>query len=460
MNQHPQHRTHTGLTIAALAAGVLGYSLMQTLLVPALPEISHDFGLDTVSGGWILTAYLLAGSIAAPVLGALGDRYGHRRLLVVSLLIFVAGGVLALVAPNTTVLMVARVLQGASTATFPLSLAIVRTVLMPTAQPAALGWLSAMLGAGAGAALVIGGVVTDMLGWRWLFAIGAVMGLLSVLAILRWVPATAALAQGKLDVPGTALLTVMLTSLLLVLTQGALWGWASPTVLALGAVGAASLIAFVAVELRVSAPLVNVALLRTPGFALTSLITLALGAVPYFFYVGLPLLMGATGGIGHGLSVTAIGLAMLPSAILVFVGGRVAPALLARYSRSTVAALSLGLMLIGSAGTALVPASALWVSVFFAVMGLGNGIGFAVAADLVTVFAPRAELAAAVGFNGVLRTVGSAVGTPVTGILLAGTAGASHPATPEPFRALYLVAAAVSLAGVVLSLCIRVPKDS
>ncbi|MDA3147613.1 MFS transporter [Leucobacter sp. UCMA 4100] len=258
----PEPVAHAGPVVWSLAIAVLSFSLMQTLLVPALPELSRAFDLDAASGGWILTTYLLAGAVAAPILGALGDRYGHKRLLLISLGFFVVGSIFALVAPSFGTLLAARVLQGASTATFPLALAIVRSDLMPTAQPAAMGWLSGMLGAGAGAALVIGGVVTDFIGWRWLFSIGAIMGLLSMALIVRWVPRSQPKGGGRIDLAGAALLTVGLVTLLLALTQGNAWGWASIGVLSLVAAAVVSFAAFVIVERAATVPLMN---LRSRG---------------------------------------------------------------------------------------------------------------------------------------------------------------------------------------------------
>lgn len=443
--------------IAALACAVLAFSLMQTLLVPALPELAAAFGLGPSSGGWILTSYLLAGAVSAPIIGALGDIHGHRRLMLIALGIFVAGSALAVAAPSFPALILARVLQGASTATFPLALAIVRRHLDAAHQPSAIGWLSGTLGLGAGSALVIGGLVTDALGWRWLFGIGAVLGLASVLAVARWVPGSRRGSSARLDVAGAALLSVTLVSLLLAISQGGAWGWASPGVLALIALTLAAGFALVAVERRVATPVVDVRSLAHPGLALTNLITVFLGFVPYLFYVGLPVLLESSGGIGHGLTVTQAGLAMLPSAVLVFLGGRVTPWLLTRLPGRVVAAAALLLMLVGGLGAALAPASLLGIIAGFSLVGLGNGVGYAVAADLVTRIAPRDEIAAAAGLNGVLRTVGSAIGIPVTALLLSGPGGGGDPAV-GPFQTLFLAAAAASLLAAVLGAMIRVPR--
>ena len=439
-----------GPLVFALAMSVLGFSLMQTLLVPALPELARSFDAEPGVAGWILTAYLLAGAVTAPILGALGDLHGHRRLLLVALGLFAAGSVLALLAPSLTVLLVARVMQGAATASFPLALAIVRVQLPAPRRAAAIGWLSGMLGLGAGSALVIGGVLTDAVGWRGLFGFGALMALVSLVAVARWVPSARGRGEGRLDLAGASLLAAGLAALLLAISQGSAWGWSSPAVLALFAAAAAGFALLVLVERRTAVPVVDVRSLAEIRLALVNLVTVFLGFVPYLFYVALPILLESPAGIGHGMSVTGAGIAMLPSAVLVFVGGRLAPMLIPRIPGGVVISSALVVMLAGSALAALRPSSLLAVVIGFALVGLGNGAGFAAASDLVTRIAPKAEIAAAAGLNGVLRTVGSAVGIPVTGVILAASA-----VDETSFRTLFLVAAGASLVAALLGAMIR-----
>ncbi|OJX75503.1 MFS transporter [Leifsonia sp. 71-9] len=439
-----------GRIVVALALAVLAYSMMQTLLVPALPVLAAAFGLDAAGSGWVLTSYLLSGAVAAPVIGSLGDRFGHRRLLLISLGVFAVGGAVCAFAPTFTVLVVGRVLQGASTASFPLALAIVRRHLPGTAQRAAVGWLSGTLGLGAGVALVIGGLIAQYLSWPWLFIAGTAVGLVALLLVVLWVPASQRGSAGRTDWSGGALLVVGLLALLLAVSQGSAWGWTSPVTLGLLVVAAAALGGLVAVELRVPQPLVDMRVLARPVLLLTNALTLFLGFVPYLFYVGLPVLLQAATGAGHGMGVSATGLVMLPGAVLVFVGGRIAPALIGRIPARAVAMIALATMVVGSVGVALAPQSLVAVIVFFGLIGLGNGIGFAVAAELVSQLAPRAEVASAVAVNSVLRTIGSALGAPITALFLTDAAtGAGE------FTALFVFAAATSLAGVVLAAFIR-----
>lgn len=431
--------------------------MMQTLLVPALPTFMVEFGIDASLAGWILTSYLLCGAVAAPILGSLGDRYGHRRILLATLGTFVAGGVLAALAPTLPVLLVGRVLQGASTATFPLALAIVRRHTEGQAQRSATGWLSGTMGLGAGAALVVGGVIVESLSWHWLFVTGAAMGILSIVLAVIFVPASQRGQAARTDWPGTVLLSVGLLALLLAISQGGSWGWGSASVLGLVALALAALTALVLVERRTEAPLIDVRTLARPALAITNGLTLFLGFIPYLFYVGLPVLLQANpaAGFGQGFTVTQTGIALLPGAILVFLGGRFAPWLIGRTSSKFTALIALGVMGIGSLGVALAPQSLTVIVVFFSLVGLGNGIGFAVVSDLVASIAPRTEIAAALGVNGVLRTVGSALGAPIsTTVLTSVSVAASGASTLGSFTALFVIGAVVSGAGALFSLAL------
>ncbi|MBC9943717.1 MFS transporter [Leucobacter sp. cx-328] len=453
--------SRAGLTLA-LASAVLAFSMMQTLLVPALPVFAAELQVDSATAGWILTAYLLSGAIAAPVIGSLGDRFGHRRILILAMLIFVAGAALAAIATTLPLLLAGRVLQGAATASFPLAVAIVRLQLVGSAQATAIGWLSGTLGLGAGLALVVGGAVVDFLSWPWLFIVGGALGLLSIVLVIWQVPgATVPAVDARPDWAGIVLLVTTLLPLLLVVSQGASWGWGSPIILGLAVVAVISLVALVLVERRVAAPLVDPRLVTHRALAATNLLTVFLGFIPYVFYVGMPVLLQASPahGVGHGLGVTATGVALLPGAILVFLGGRLTPWLLGRMSGRGIAALALGVMLVGGAGVAVRPESLWVIVVFFSLIGLGNGIGFAVIAELIAGNVPAAGLGAALGVNGVLRTVGSALGTPIATLVLT-TVGLTAVGTPGTgtFSALFGAAAVVSFIGVIAAFLVPKPK--
>ena len=452
---HSIPATTSRLLVPALALAVLAFSMMQTLLVPALPSFMVEFGIDSALAGWILTSFLLCGAVAAPILGSLGDRFGHRKMLILTLSIFLAGSVITILTDSFMVLLVGRVLQGVSTATFPLALAIVRMNL----SGAAFGWLSGVVGLGAGVALVVGGLVLEASSWQWLFVTGALMGALALILVIIAVPTSGLRKPGRTDWAGTALLVIGLVSFLLAISQGGKWGWASLEILSLFLLGAIALLCLVFVELRTESPLIDMRTLARPALAVTHGISLFIGFIPYTFYIGLPVLLQSpvAPGIGHGFTVTQTGLALLPGALLVFLGGRFAPALITRFGVKATACVALVIMAIGSLGIALAPQNLAMIVGFFAIFGLGNGFGFTVLANLVALLAPQEEMAAAMGVNSVVRTVGSALGTPVATTILASVAlSNSGAATLSSYSVLFMVSVATSILGTVLALSLRV----
>ncbi|MFB7251172.1 MFS transporter [Microbacterium sp. NPDC056234] len=442
-----------GLVLFALSAVVFAFSLMQTLVVPALPTVGADLGANAQGTGWILTAFLLSGAVLAPVVGNFGDRFGHRRVLLIVLAVFTIATLAAAAAPNLGVLLAARVLQGISTATFPLALALARTLLTGPKLAAAFGWIPGMIGLGAGIALVIGGVIVDALSWRWLFVIGSALIVVSAVMAIVWVPrASAPTVNRRTDWPGIALLAGGLVGVLLAVSQGSTWGWASPLTITIGAAGIVLLVALVLVEMRTAAPVVDVRTFRHAPLVLISVLTVAVGFVPYVCYIALPPLMQASAatGYGHGMTVTASALAMLPSAVFVFFGGRVTPALVARWGAGSTGLISAVVMGIGGAGLALWPTMPWAVIVSFSILGLGNGIGYAICAQLVMRHSPAEETGAATGLNSVVRTIGSAAAAPVVAALLA--ASAADAATG--YAIVFWVAVGASVVGAAASVAL------
>ncbi|KAA1424580.1 MFS transporter [Mumia zhuanghuii] len=452
----PATTARPGLFIFALSAVVFSFSLMQTLVVPALPTLGRELGATGQGAGWILTAFLLAGAVLAPVVGNLGDRLGHRRVLLAVVLVFAAATLLAALAPNLGLLLVARVVQGVSTATFPLALALAGGMLRGPRLAAAFGWIPGMIGLGAGVALVVGGVVVDTLSWRWLFALGAVLILASAAMVMAWVPRAGAPAVTRpTDWPGIVLLAGGLVGVLLAVSQGGTWGWGSSLTLGVGAAGVALLALLVLVELRTAAPVVDVRTFRHGPLVLISLLTVAVGFVPYVCYIALPLLMQAPAGTGygHGMSVTASALAMLPSAVLVFLGGRTTPLLVARCGAGGAATVAAAVMAVGAAGLALWPTTPWAVIVGFSILGYGNGIGYAICARLVMSWSPAAEAGAATGLNSVVRTIGSAAAAPIVTAVLSAGALAGHDVA-HSYSLVFWVAAGASLVGVAAALAL------
>ena len=191
-------------TLTLLAVVCVSYVLQQTLVVPALPTIGRDLNTSTTWATWIFTGFLLSSAVATPLIGKLGDTYGKKRLLVIVMVIFAVGTIGAALSTSIAMLILARALQGAAGAIFPLAFGIVRDELPPEKVGMALGLLSATLGIGAGIGLVLSGVVLESFSWQWLFWFGALPVILALAAGVVPAPRVAgadALAGGLVGGP-------------------------------------------------------------------------------------------------------------------------------------------------------------------------------------------------------------------------------------------------------------------
>ncbi|WP_280384824.1 MFS transporter [Nocardia wallacei] len=431
--------------MVALALGVLSYGLMQTMLVPAIGVLQHALHTSATGATWaVMSAPLLASAILTPLISRLGDRYGRRRMLLIVLAIYLAATLLALAAPTIGVLIAARAGQGISLAVLPLAFGSVPDILPPERVHAGLGLLSGLVGGAAGIALVCGGLIVDHACWRWLFVVGA--GLITAALVLGYVsvPDGAARATGRLDIGGTVLLAGGLCGILLALTVGPTSGWLAVPTLALAAAGLVLLVIFVRLERRLRYPLIDMDLVLHRPVGIAHLAALTLGAIQFMYYVLVPKLVELpTAAAGFGGSVTAAGLVMLPSTLVVLPAGSVAGRIITR--RGPRGPLVAGLLLTaGGAALLAVAHGALWQLAACALpIGLGTGLVMtALPSQLHRVIDPG-RAATANGINTVSRTVGGAVGSQLGAALVVGSVTSGFPLA-------FWIATAVGIVGATL----------
>lgn len=427
--------------VPALLLAGLAVSMAQTIVISALPAFGRQFSVSATGAAWVLTAFMLASAIATPIAGRLGDMLGYRTVLLACLGVFTAGTLIAALGTeggSMAVVLIGRTLQGIGGGVFPLAFGIARSCLPPDRLRSVVALLSAMFGIGGAAGMVLAGPLVDAAGTPALFWVTLALAVLA-LALSGLLPAAGSRRPGRLDLRGAALLSGVLVGLLLAISQGSTWGWASARVIGLFVFTALLAVVFVAVQARVADPLVDLRLLRQRAVATANLATLVLGTAMFGVITLIPRFVQTppAAGYGFGVSVTGAGLVLIPVAVVMLTAGAVTTRLGNRYG----ARLPLWLGAVCAAvAFALLAAihHQLWQFYLIGLpIGAGYGLAFAALGTLVVDAVRPRETGIATAVNTIVRTVGGALGAQIAAAILTSS---TSTATVRPTETSYTVA--------------------
>ncbi|ADP82730.1 MFS transporter [Pseudofrankia inefficax] len=414
-------RGNPTLIFLTLALGAGAYTVLQSMVLPALPTIQRDVHTSQVTVTWLLTAFLLSASIATPILGRLGDLFGKRLMLLIVFTALSVGSLLAGVSNSIGLLIIARVIQGLAGAIFPLSYGIIRDEFPPARVPAAIGLMSAMLGIGSGLGIVLSGPIINAFSWHWLFWFPLMVSVLALVATVFFVPESPVRASGTVNIGAAIALAAWLVALLLGLSQGTSWGWTAPGTLGLFAAAVATFALWAWVENRSAVPLIDLKMMRIPAVWWTNVAALLLGVGMYATFILVPPLMQTPRRIGYGLgaSVTQSGLYMLPSTAAMLVTSLYIGRLTSRFGAKPPLVAGCALTA-ASFGLLIVAHDQPWnFIVMTAIQGIGIGLAFSSMANLIIEAVPIEATGAATGMNSNIRTIGGSIGSGVVASLLA-----------------------------------------
>jgi EmrB/QacA subfamily drug resistance transporter len=458
-------RQHYRLTLAALAAAALSYSLLQTMVVPALPDVQRQLGVSTTSVTWVMTVFLLTTSIFTPIFGRLGDMFGKERMLIVVMGLFILGTVACGLAHSLALLVGGRAIQGTAGAVFPLAVGIIRDEFPREKVASGIGLISATYGVGGGAALVLAGVIVQHLSWEWLFWLSLLLTVPATAAIVLFVPESPVKTPSSINWSGAALLSLGLTLLLFGVSEASDWGWGSARVLGLMAAGALLLAAWVGNERRAPEPLVDMRMMRLRGVWTTNLVAVLVGFGMYSSFILVPQLVASPprAGVGFGASVSASALFLLPATMVMLLGGPIAGALGSRVGSKVPLLAGCALCGAGFGGIALWHDAHWQIYAGTAVFGLGIAFAFAAMATLVVEAVPQHQTGVASGINTIARTIGGAFGAQLVATVIAGSVAArTGLPTDAGFTAAFALAAAAMVAGLLVGVAVprRAARDA
>ncbi|MFI6288325.1 MFS transporter [Streptomyces sp. NPDC051018] len=442
--------------VPVLAFAGITVAVMQTLLIPVIKDLPVLLSTSPANATWVITATLLAGAVATPIMGRLGDLYGKRRMLLASLGIMVVGSLICGFTDDLVTMIVGRVLQGFAMGAIPLGIGIMRDVVPRERLGPAMALMSSSIGVGGGAALPGAAVIASHADWHTLFFTSAGLGLVSMLATVLVVPEPSLRAGGGFDLPGALGLSAGLLLLLLPITKGGDWGWNSPVTLGMFGASAAVFVLWGLWELRTTGPLVDLRTTARREVLLTNLAAIMLGAAFYIVSLILPQLLQLPVSTGYGLgqSMLVAGLCVAPLGMTMMFTTPLFGRLSARYGPRAALLTGMLIMAVGY-GAGLGMMNAAWQTVALSVvLGAGMGLAYASLPALIVGAVDPSATGAANGLNTLMRSIGTSTASAVIGMVLANTS-VSMGGVPVPsmrgFRISFLVALGAVLTGLALA---------
>ena len=413
------------LVFVGLMLGMFVASLSQTIVGPALPRIVAELG-GVEYYSWVATAAMLVSAVAVPIVGKLSDLYGRRWFYLAGLAIFMLGSILAGMATNFWFLVGARAVQGLGMCTLmPLSQTIIGDIIPPRQRGKYQGIMGAVFGVTSVVGPLLGGTVTDNLGWRWLFYLTLPIGVVAFAFILRYLHLPRAAQRGKVDLLGIATLTPGLVIGLLATTWGGNdFAWGSPVIIGMYAVAAVLLIAFVIIETRVEEPLLPMHLITRPIIALSVGASFAIAVAMFGAIIYIPVYAQGV----MGVSATSSGAILIPLSVAMIVTSIVVGLLISRFGNYKVFLLLGGAVLV--AGYLLLSriqyGDSPWhLTLAMVVIGLGLGLCMQVYTLVVQNVVSQRELGVATAAIQFFRNIGSTIGTAVLGTVMSAQMGSA-----------------------------------
>jgi len=409
-----------GMSLGALEATVVG-TAMPTVIA-TLGGLAHY--------SWVFSAYLLTSTASVPIWGRLSDLYGRRRMYVTGIVIFLVGSMLSGAATSMTMLIAARAIQGLGTgAVIPLSMTIVGELYALSERARTQALFSGVWGVASVAGPLVGGYITDILSWRWVFYLNLPFGIMCMAVILLAYPPIRRPGVVRIDWLGVTLLFAGISALLLALgaASGAAAWWCA-------AAAAVLLAGFVAAERRSADPMLPVDLLRNPLIARTILVVFLVGMALFGAIAFIPLFVQGV----MGATATQAGQVLTPLFLGWVVMSIAAARLTVRLGYRRLAITGSLLMTGGFIGLSAVNADSSRTAVLTAGLFIGSGMGLSMLSLLLAVQhgVARSHLGLATSLNQFSRSVGAAVGVAAMGALMTRQlAGVSIPGGVEALAA-------------------------
>ena len=426
---------------------------VETMLIPAIPDLINDFNVSYGTSSWILTTYLISGAVATPIVGKLSDVYGKKKVLLLVMLIYAIGVSFAGFASNIYTLLLVRAIQGIGMGMFPIAFGIIRDQFPREKISIGQGIISSMFAAGAAVGLSAGALIVENFGWQATFFTIIPIAILLLITIWRFVhigenqqidpePVKYSISRGKesslvpvtnfdekrrrklqLDIKGAVALAISITSFLLCLTlietssdlstaNNSNVGFMSAYGMIIGSaiVAVISFVLFLLIEKRESYPLIDLRLLGNKAILPSILIILVVGLSNFMVFQTIPILVRNPEPIGFGADVVDAGTIQLPFALVFLVFGPTSGLIISRLGSLRPVIVGTSIITVSFLGLVFFHDSPTAISINLGVLATGLSFAAIGAMNVIILATPKEYTGISLGIATLVRIIGSAIG--------------------------------------------------
>ena len=419
METHRFDKRYADRAMLLFAAFSFVVLYIETMLIPSLPSIAAEYKVDAAAASLLVSLYLVSGVALSPIIGKLGDIYGKKRVLTYILPIYVVAVGVTGFAPNFTFILISRTIQGIGLTIFPLMISLVQEEFPRDMVPRALSIIMAMFGVGSAIGLPLGSFVSNSFGWQFCYHTALPFVIVVVALILYYIRESRyKRPEVRIDYVGAFTLALSLSMIIMALSEGSTYGWTSAPILLMMGVGLLLLIPFALYEKRVKEPIFDSRLMGMKNVLIANVITFFSGLVFFFLYQAFSYLFGSAAPLGFGYNIFRTGISLVPFAIV----NAVAAPVLGRYIPR------IGVKPFFIIGAVLAAAGFLLAAFTFTpnmemlselIGGLGTTLVAIPTINLLVLSIKGEEMGIATSMNSVFRFLGSSLGAPFAGLLIA-----------------------------------------
>ncbi len=391
----------------------------EGMLVPSLPTIQKDLNISTADASWILSIYILMGTLSSAIMGKLGDMYGKKRMLMITMVTYTIGALITGFSTSYGMLLVGRALQGVGMAMMPLAFALVREEFPPRMIPQVQGLISAMFGVGMAVSLPLGAYISQTLGWQATYHTVYPFIILEDLVTYLYIRESRIRNPQPIDWIGLFLLSTSLAGGLIAVTDAPTYGWTDPTIVLLLVLFVLGFGVFTLYETTISNPIVPVSLLSNRNVLAANVGVALAGFALFLMAQALTYLLESPQPLGYDLSILDAGIMMIPMAVVQMIIAPIAGRVITGIGAKKLAVIGSAIAIVGLLMLTYTSFYGLsYVIGSMSVLSAGISMVNVAVINILVFSVGRRNMGLATGLNSVFRNIGGAWGPAVAGSIM------------------------------------------